>query len=178
MSKVLSGATPALFRKTSPSAFFTMLTFYQILNIYLQWMAALNLAIVCKVESELPTYGKSSCQYNHGIGPRCTVIIPYRLSMVRFSCQSQCVIWEGGIEAPCRRRISEQTGVLCVSLVDGRVFFVAVIFCLCLSFFFIGVCVCTSVIYIFLHVREEESGPGNVLWLLCAGSKTWGHAIN
>ena len=96
VSKVLSGATPALFRKTSPSTFFTMLTFSQILNIYLQWMTALSSAIVCKVESERPTYGKSSCQYNHDMAPRCTLIIPYRLSiMAQFSCQSQCVIWQG-----------------------------------------------------------------------------------
>lgn len=96
VSKVLSGAIPGLFRKTSPSTFFTMLTFSQILNIYLQWMAALSRAIVCKVKSEQPTYGKSSCQYNHDMGPRCTLIIPYRLSvMAQFSCQSQRVIWTG-----------------------------------------------------------------------------------
>lgn len=96
VSKVLSGATPGLFRKTSPSTFFTMLTFSQILNIYLQWMTALSPAIVRKVESERPTYGKSSCQYNHDMAPRCTLIIPYRLSiMAQFSCQSRRVIWRG-----------------------------------------------------------------------------------
>lgn len=96
VSKVLSGATPGLFKKTSPSTFFTMLTFSKILNIYLQWMTALSPAIVCKVESERPTYGKSSCQYKHDMAPRCTLIIPHRLSiMAQFSCQSQCVIWRG-----------------------------------------------------------------------------------
>ena len=118
MSKVLSGATPALFRKTSPSTFFTMLTFSQILNIYLQWMTALSPAIVCKVESERPTYGKSSCQYNHDMAPRCTLIIPYRLSiMAQFSCQSQCVIWQGvreGLRLLLRRWNYKKAGVLWV----------------------------------------------------------------
>lgn len=94
-SKVLSRATPGLFKKTSPSTFFTMLTFSQILNIYLQWMTALSPAIVCKVKSDLPMYGKSSCQYNHDMAPSCTLIIPYRLSiMAQFSCQSQHIIWK------------------------------------------------------------------------------------
>lgn len=96
VSKVLSGAAPVLFRETSPSTFFTMLTFSHILNIYLQWMAALSRAIVCKVESDWPTYGKSSCQYNHDMAPSCTLIIPYRLSIrAQFSCQSWCIICPG-----------------------------------------------------------------------------------
>lgn len=45
-SKVQSGATLSPFRKTSPSTFFTMLTFSQILNIYLQWMTAFGPDIV------------------------------------------------------------------------------------------------------------------------------------
>lgn len=47
MSEVLSKATPGPFRKTSSSTFFTMLTFSGILNIYLQWSAALGPAFVC-----------------------------------------------------------------------------------------------------------------------------------
>ncbi len=46
-----------------------MLTFSQILNIYLQWMTALCPAIVYKVETERSTYGKSSCQYNRDMPP-------------------------------------------------------------------------------------------------------------
>lgn len=94
MSKVLSGATPAPFSKTSPSTFFTMLTFSQILNIYSQWVTALSPAIVCKVEADLPTYGKSSFQSNDDMAPSCTLIILYRLSiMTHFSCQSHFIIW-------------------------------------------------------------------------------------
>lgn len=49
VSEVLSKATPGLFKKTSPSTFFTMLAFSQILNIYLQWLAALSQAVVFMV---------------------------------------------------------------------------------------------------------------------------------
>lgn len=116
VSKVLSRATPALFKKTSPSTFFTMLTFSQILNIYLQWMTALSPAIVCKVKSDQPMYGKSSCQYNHDMAPSCTLIIPHRLSIIaQFSCQSQHIIWKSqrGIEAGVRERGSD-SDKLCV----------------------------------------------------------------
>lgn len=89
MSEVLSKATPGLFRQTSGSTFFTMLAFSQILNIYLQWLAALGLAIVFVVTLKKPTHGSSSGQYNHDMGPRCCLIIPDGLSiMASFDCQS------------------------------------------------------------------------------------------
>lgn len=42
------------------------------------------------------TYGKSSCQYSRDMGPRRTLIIPSRLSiMARLARQSRLVIWRG-----------------------------------------------------------------------------------
>lgn len=57
MSEVLSKASSGPFRKTSHSTFFTMLAFSQILNISLQWLAALSQALVFMVRLKKPSYG-------------------------------------------------------------------------------------------------------------------------
>ena len=104
-------------QKDITSRFFTMLTFSQILNICFQWMTVLSLAIVCKVESDWPTYGKSACQCDHDMAPSCTLIIPYRLSVIaQFSCQSQNIIWwdvSERLRLVLRREIQMQAGFVC-----------------------------------------------------------------
>lgn len=115
----------ALFRETSSSTFFTMLTFSQILNIYLQWMTALRPVIVCMVKSDRPNYAKSSCQYNHDMAPSCTRIIPYKRSiMAQFSCQSPYNLGRSqwGTEERFKFRWFPNMGYMCPTCVNKCTF--------------------------------------------------------